>query len=78
MGLKAIDRRTWIKFLESMGLVQIRIKGGHEIWNHPEKRLRRPIVFQTTAREIPRMHLSTCLRTLEISDDEFMEKIGKL
>lgn len=73
--LSSIPREKWVRFLKSIGLCHIRSKGSHEIWDRDGKKLTRPIVFRKKDRMIPKTHVQTCLRTLEMSREEFLERI---
>ncbi len=75
---RAIPREKWIRFLKSEGLEFIRSRGSHEIWDMPESRLPRPVVFRTKDRDIPRLHVETCLKTLGRSKEYFLAKIADL
>lgn len=78
MALRPVPREKWIQFLKDQGLEKVRTKGSHDIWDHPGRKLTRPIVFRTKDRDIPRLHLETCLKTLGMSVNEFMAKIADL
>lgn len=71
--LKPIPRQLWIKFLKQEGLYRKRTTASHEIWDYPDTSLHRPVVFRTTDRDIPRLHMKKCLDTLGIEVDEFPE-----
>jgi len=58
------------KFLTSKGLKHIRTKASHEIWSR--KDLLRPVVFQGAKKQIPEFHIRTNLKTLEVSEAEFL------
>lgn len=73
--LSSVPREKWVRFLKSIGLIHIRSKGSHEIWDREGQKLARPIVFRKKDRMIPMTHIQTCLRTLEISREAFLEKI---
>jgi hypothetical protein len=75
---KSIPREKWIRFLKKEGLSHVRSTASHEIWDRPDKPLNRPIVFRPKDRDIPRLHLDTCLKTLGLTHKEFLEKIAEV
>jgi len=60
--------------LKSMGLKNIRTKGGHEAWM--KEGMSRPVIFQTHVDPIPEFILKNNLRTLGISKQEFLKMLG--
>lgn len=75
---RPIPREKWVKFLKNEGLECIRTTASHELWDRPGKRLDRPVVFRRKDRDIPPLHLGTCLKTLGISKQEFLAKIADI
>ena len=82
MGIRQIPLTLFIKYLKSLGLVFVRIKGDHEIWNypdgHPRGKLIRPVVFRTAEKEIPVNHIGANLKTLGITNIQFEKAIKNL
>ncbi len=82
MGIKQIPTKLFIKYLQKIGLVYIRTKGDHDIWNYPDKhprgKLIRPITFKGKDKEIPVDHINTNLKTLGISNVQFEKAIKEL
>lgn len=77
MGYKPISTKVWERWLISRGLVRIRIKASHHIWDYPDKSLLRPVVFQGELKEIPGFHIDKCLKTLGVSYAVFMKEISE-
>lgn len=77
MSFKPISRKRFVKYLESLGLVLIRTKASHELYDYvePEKKLLRPVTVITNYNEIPGTHVHTNLKTLGISQKEYDAKI---
>ena len=79
MGIKQIPSKLFIKYLISLGLVYVRTKGDHDIWNypdgHPRGKLIRPVVLRSKEKDIPVDHISTNLKTLGISNTQFEQAI---
>ena len=75
MGVKQIPTHVFIEFLMSLGLVYKRTKASHFAYNypdnHPNGKLRRPLIVRTNQKEIPLIHIHTNLITLNISKGEF-------
>ncbi|MGD1046186.1 MAG: hypothetical protein ABR936_12835 [Bacteroidota bacterium] len=78
MGIKAIPAKLFREFLKSIGCEYKRTKGDHEIWDKKDGSLLRPIVFKTSKKEIPLRHIHTNLITLEMSHQEFEDRIKKM
>lgn len=77
MSFKPIPTKIWKRFLISRGLVHIRSKGDHEIWDYPKNsHLLRPVTFIGCDKEIPSKHIQTNLRTLGISNKDFLKEIS--
>lgn len=75
MGIKPIPRKKFIKFLKSQGLVFIRSKGDHEIYDRLDKPLLRPITVVSTLKDVPMTHIHTSLENLGMSKKDFDEVI---
>ena len=76
--MKPVPTRKFIKFLKSIGLEYKRTKGDHDIWDKIEGSLPRPVTFIGREKEIPPMHIITNLKTLNIDQKEFLEKIKNI
>lgn len=59
------------RILIALGLVYIRTKGGHEIWN--KKGLLRNVVFQNHEEPVPEDIILNNLRTIGITKKDFDE-----
>jgi predicted RNA binding protein YcfA (HicA-like mRNA interferase family) len=62
--------------LTLLGLVKLRVKGGHEAWM--KSGMTRPIIFQTHIEPIPTFIIRNCIRDLGISKDDFLELLEKI
>lgn len=60
-------------FLKIVGCTFDRVKGDHEIW--VKKGLTRPIVFPIKDKELTPFIVKSNLRTLSISEEEFLSLI---
>lgn len=81
MGIKSIPLSKFVRYLESLGLVYIRISSSHDYYNYPERdprRLMRNVVIRTKYKDIPMLHIHTNLKTLNVSKTEFEEAIKNL
>lgn len=82
MGIKQIPTKLFIQYLKSLGLVYIRTRGDHDIWNypdgHPRGKLIRPVIFRGKDKDIPVDHIATNLRTLGISNSQFEKAIKEM
>jgi predicted RNA binding protein YcfA (HicA-like mRNA interferase family) len=82
MGIKQIPTRLFIKYLKSLGLVYVRTKGDHDIWNYPDGHIRgkliRPVIFRGKDKDIPVDHIATNLKTLGISNAQFEQAIKEM
>lgn len=77
--MKPIKTKIFRSFLKGLGLVFLRTKGSHEIWDYPSdspKSILRPIVFQGAEKDIPGFHIATNLDTLGISREEFESRVS--
>lgn len=64
----SITRREFVKFLEYIGCKLDRTKGDHSIYTKEGLSRALPI---TKDREVPRLHIQTILKTLNMSYEEF-------
>jgi len=76
--LKPIKANKFRKLLKSLGLVHVRTKGSHEIWDKPNDSLDRPVVLVSNLDEVPVAHIKTNLSTLGIDIKDLEEKLSKL
>ena len=51
-------------------------KGDHVVWDNPKIPTLRPIIFREGYKEIPADHIRSNLRTIGISMNEFLIKVG--
>jgi predicted RNA binding protein YcfA (HicA-like mRNA interferase family) len=78
MGIKVIPVGRFISWLESKGLILIRISGSHHMYNYPPRypqKLVRNIVVTPKIKDIPITHIHTNLRTIGISKEQFEMEI---
>jgi predicted RNA binding protein YcfA (HicA-like mRNA interferase family) len=78
MGIKQIPTKKFIKFLNSQGLVYIRSKGDHDIYDRIDKPLLRPVTVVSCLKDVPMMHIHTSLKNLGMSKKEYEEIIKGL
>ena len=78
MGIKQIPTKKFIRFLKEQGLVYIRSKGDHDIYDRPEKPLPRPITIISSYKDVPILHIQTSLKNLGISNTEYEELLKNL
>lgn len=62
--------------LSSLGLEQVRTKGGHEAWM--KKGMTRPIIFQTHVEPVPEFIVRNAIRGLGMTRQEFLGILEKL
>lgn len=70
-----IDIKQFRKFLQSQGLQQISVKGGHEKWT--KAGLLRAVIFQTHVNPIPVMVIKNNLRTMNCTVKELEDFLRK-
>jgi predicted RNA binding protein YcfA (HicA-like mRNA interferase family) len=63
-------------FLETMGCVHVRTKGGHELWRHVN--VERVLTLQNHVDPVPAFIIKQHLRYLGLSTQEFLTIIDKL
>ena len=71
-----VSLATYRLFLETMGCVHIRTKGGHEQWKHED--LIRTLTLQNHVDPVPAFIIKQHLRYLDLSTQEFLTIIDKL
>lgn len=81
MPHRPIRIKDWIRFLKAIGLVELPGTSGtsHCQWNYPKESgmsLSRPITFRKSEKDIPALHIKTCLRTLNMTWED-MERTMK-
>lgn len=62
--------------LKALGLEQVRIKGGHEMWFRDG--MLRNVVFQTHEEPIPEDIIKNNIRTMGVSKEEFDNKLKEI
>jgi hypothetical protein len=78
MGIKSIPLKKFKKFLKHIDCVKVRTQSSHEVWDKFDGSLQRPIVVDNNYKDVPMLHIHTCLRTLGISKEEFEKIISGL
>jgi predicted RNA binding protein YcfA (HicA-like mRNA interferase family) len=73
--LPALKAREVVRGLQRMGFERVRQKGSHAMFHHQDCR-RAPIPIHP-AKTISPYLLSDILKQLEISEDEFLQAIGR-
>lgn len=77
MGKKtSVKTSDFRKVLIFLGLTLQRTKGSHESW--AKKGMTRPVIIQTSKKEIPIHILKSNLKTLDLSEDDFFEILDKM
>lgn len=64
-----VKTKCWEKFLTHSGCIYKRTTASHHHWKCAG--CRRTITFQGAEKEIPRFHILTNLRTMNVSNDAF-------
>ena len=64
------------KILKALGLEQVRLKGGHEMWF--KEGMLRNVVFQNHVEPIPEDIIKNNIRTIGISKEEFDKKLDEI
>lgn len=72
--LENVSLNDFRRFLISKGLELKGTSGGHEIWSKPG--MVRPVVIQTHVDPIPRDHISTNLRSMNVEKDKLVTFLG--
>ncbi|MDX2048620.1 MAG: hypothetical protein SFU87_17670 [Chitinophagaceae bacterium] len=75
--MKQIPTKTFVRYLKSKGIVYIRSESSHDIYDRPGNPLPRPLVIRTKYKDIPLLHIHTCLLTLGVSKKDFEEWLRK-
>lgn len=66
---KPVDTKCWEKFLTHNNCMFEKNDGTHHKWKCPN--CMRSIIFWGHKKEVPRFHISTCLKTLGKTNKEF-------
>lgn len=79
MGIRQIETKLFIEFLESIGMVYERHESSHYVFNNPPEKpqLDRPLIIRTKHKEIPILHIHTNLTSAGISREEFSDWLKK-
>lgn len=64
-----VKTKCWEKYLNFIGCTFKQNNGSHHIWECPK--CKRPIVFWGNKKDIPRFHIKSNLKTMEISNSNF-------
>ncbi len=75
-NLGNISIREFRGALLSLGLEQVRTKGGHEAWM--KKGMTRPVIFQTHVEPVPEFIVRNAIRDLGMTRQEFLGILEKL
>lgn len=78
MAYKPIPTALFIRYLRKKGLESFGMKGSHEKWDYPGKKLLRPVMIRPAEDEIPPLHVKTNLDTLGITHDGFEKELVEL
>lgn len=77
--MKKLSNITLCEFrsvLREYGLVPMRTKGGHEIWDSPA--LTRTVVFQTHNEPVPEYVVKNAIRDLGTTREEFLAVLERV
>jgi len=72
--MKPVDIDKFVAYLDYLGLVKIRQESSHFAYDYPKgkKQLDRPIIIRLHKdKQIPLLHMHTCLSTLGKSHKDF-------
>ena len=81
MPYKPIAVALFIRYLESLGLVAVGMKGSHQKWNYPkgQRQLPRSIVIRPSKdKDIPAFHIKSCAMDLGKTISQVYEEIRLL
>ncbi len=73
--MKPIPIKKFRKFLTSLGLEHIRDNDSHELWDYPDGHLLRPVTIDKNYPDVPITHIHTNLKTLGMTNKQFMDKL---
>ena len=71
--LPALKAREVMRALERAGLVNVRSKGSHRVFQHPDDATRRTIVSDHRGQDIPRGTLRAIIDQAGLTVDEFLD-----
>ncbi|MGI4750705.1 MAG: hypothetical protein ACRYFB_08730 [Janthinobacterium lividum] len=79
MGIRQIETKLFIEFLESIGMVCERHESSHYVFNNPpdKPQLDRPLIVRIKHKEIPLLHIHTNLASAGIPHEEFSQWLKK-
>lgn len=75
-NLSPVKTKDFRKLLKHLGLNKISGTGHHEKWSKQD--LIRPVIFQAKFKELPVFILRNNLRTLGLTDDEYIDIMDSL
>jgi predicted RNA binding protein YcfA (HicA-like mRNA interferase family) len=71
--LPALKSREVMRALEKAGLVLVRSRGSHRIYEHPDNPSRRTVVADHGSKDIPRGTLKAIVEQAGLTVEEFLE-----
>lgn len=71
MRIKPILVACWRNFLRFKNCEYLRDKASHEHWKCPK--CFRTVTFWGSKKEVPGFHIETCLKTMGVSKEDFLE-----
>ncbi|MBI4431150.1 MAG: type II toxin-antitoxin system HicA family toxin [Candidatus Omnitrophica bacterium] len=74
-GLRPIHYKTFEKFLEYVGCHPVRQHGDHRVWDRND--LIRPVIVRAK-KDLPVFEIKSNLRTLGISNQEYLDILNQL
>ncbi len=75
---KPVAMHLFLKYLASLGIVEVRNNSGHFYYNTPDRTLRRNIVLRINKdKVVPLAHIHTNLQTLGKTKKEFTDWLEK-
>ncbi len=74
-ALRPVPYSKFERFLKSVGCHLVRERGDHRVWNR--KGLIRPLIVRTK-KDLPIMEIKSNLRTLGLSNEEYLAILEKL
>lgn len=78
MGIKQIPVSKFLRWIYSLGLIEVGHSSSHWFYNYPEKdpkRLTRNLSIRKKYKDIPILHIHTNLKTLQVSKTQFEKEI---
>ena len=74
--LSIVDAKTMEKLLKKLGFEPVRQKGSHVLYRHPDPRTT-TLPFHP-GRDLARPLIREILREIELTPEQFREKLGKI